>query len=55
MNCPGFQFSKHLHFPNGVMAIVRVVPLMPLLAQVAETHMNTWHKFNMPINSVVKV
>ena len=41
MNYPGLQFSKHLYFRYGVMAIVKFVPLVPLMAQVAETHMDT--------------
>ena len=38
MNYPVFKFSKHLHFPKGVMVLVKFVPLM---AQVAKTHMDT--------------
>ena len=41
MNYPIFQFSKHLHFFNGVEVIVKFVPLVPLMAQVAETHIDT--------------
>ena len=38
MTYPGFQFSKHLHFYNEVVAIVKLVLHM---AQVAGTHMDT--------------
>ena len=36
MNYPRSQFSKHL---NYFLAIVKFVPLLPFMAQVAETHM----------------
>ena len=41
MNYPIFQFSKYLHFFNGVEVIVKFVPPVPLMAQVVETHINT--------------
>ena len=41
MNYPIFQFSKHSHFFNGVEVIVKFVPLMSLMTQVAETHIDT--------------
>ena len=40
MNYPSFQSSNQLHLPNGDMAIVKFVPLVPLMAQVAVTHMD---------------
>ena len=42
MNYPGFQFSKHLHFSSCGISITRFArPLVPLLAEVAETHIDT--------------
>ena len=41
MNYPGFQFSKHLHFSSCGNSITKFVPLVPLLAEVAETHIDT--------------
>ena len=38
---PGLEFSKHLHFPNEVMAIVKFVPLVAHMARVAGTHIVT--------------
>ena len=40
MNYHGYKFSKYFHLlTNGVMAIVKFVPLM---AQVAKTHVDTF-------------
>ena len=40
MNYPGFQFSKHLHFSSCGIIIARFAPLVPLLAEVVETHVD---------------
>ena len=42
MNYPRFHSSKHSHFPKGVMAIVKFIPLVPFMAQVADTDIDTW-------------
>ena len=41
MNYPGFQFSMHLHFSSSGINITKFAPLVPLLAEVAETHIDT--------------
>ena len=41
MNYPRSQFSKHFNSSGQVMGIVKFVPLVPLMAQVAETHFDT--------------
>ena len=41
MNYPIFQFSKHWHFSQRKMAIVKFVSLVPLMTQVVETHTDT--------------
>ena len=38
MNYPGFQFSKHLHFSSCGISIAKFVPIVLLLAEMAETH-----------------
>ena len=42
MNYPGFQFLKHLHVFSYGISIAKFMPLVPLLAEVAETHIDTW-------------
>ena len=37
-----FSFLSTCIFSSWVMAIVIFVPLVPLMAQVAETHIDTW-------------
>ena len=41
MNYPGFRFSKHLHFSNCGISITKFATLVPLSAEVAETHIDT--------------
>ena len=41
MNYSGFQFSKHLHFSSCGIRITKFAPLVPPLAEVAETHIDT--------------
>ena len=36
MNYPGFRFSRHLIISRRGMVIVKFVPLVPLMVQVAE-------------------
>ena len=40
MNYPRFKFSKHLHSFQP-MVIVKIVPLVPFMAQMAEIHIDT--------------
>ena len=42
MNYPGFQFSKHLHFSSKDIGISISVPLVPLLVEVSDAHIDTW-------------
>ena len=39
---PRFQFSKHIHlFLAELWSLLYVMPLVPLMTQVAETHIDT--------------
>ena len=52
MNYPGFQFSKHMHFSSYGISIAKCVLLVPLLAEVVETHIDTRKFCNLVQNTI---